>query len=88
PASLGYTWIHRETEVDALQENIRHWTEKAESRNLSRLEIFNGIRQIALKAASREAPDVTADQCGDTVPVHSESWYCCAEPTEQQLASF
>lgn len=88
PASLGYTWIHRDTEVDALQENIRHWTEKAESRNLSRLEIFNGIRQIALKAAGREESDVTADQCGDTVPAHSESWYCCAEPTEQQLASF
>ena len=88
PASLGYTWIHRDNEVDELQENIRNWTEKAEIRDLSRLEIFNGIRQIALKAAGREESDVTAEQCGDTVPVHSESWYCCAEPTEQQLASF
>ena len=88
PASLGYTWIHRDTEVDALQENIRHWTEKAENNGLSRLEIFNGIRRIALKAAGRDDSDVTEDQCGDSVPVHSESWYCCAEPTEQQLTSF
>lgn len=88
PASLGYTWIHRDPEVDALQENIREWTEKAESKGLSRLDIFNGIRQIALKAAARDEQDVTAEQCGEPVPVHSESWYCCAEPTEQQLASF
>jgi len=88
PASLGYKWVHRDTEVDALQENIRHWTEKAEIDGLSRLAIFNGIRRIALKAAGRDAVDVTENHCGNTVPTHSESWYCCAEPTEQQLASF
>lgn len=88
PASLGYTWIHQDPEVDALQEKIRTWTEQAESEGLSRLEIFNGIRRIALKAAGRDDKDVTEEQCGEPVPVHSESWYCCAEPTEQQLASF
>lgn len=88
PASLGYTWVHRETEVDLLQENIRSWTEQAENEGLSRLEIFNGIRRIALSAAGSDEKDVTEEQCGEPVPVHSESWYCCAEPTEQQLASF
>lgn len=88
PASLGYTWEHRDAEVDVLQENIRNWTEQAESEGLSRLEIFNGIRRIALSAAGSDEKDVTEEQCGEPVPVHSESWYCCAEPTEQQLASF
>ena len=88
PASLGYTWVHRDPEVDTLQENIRHWTEQAEKDGLNRLDIFNGIRRIALKTAGRKDKDVTEEQCGDPVPVHSESWYCCAEPTEQQLASF
>ena len=88
PASLGYTWVHRDAEVDALQTNIRNWTEQAESKGLSRLEIFNGIRRIALNAAGSDEKDVTEEQCGEPVPVHSESWYCCAEPTEQQLASF
>ena len=88
PASLGYTWVHRDPEIDALQENIRHWTEKAEIDGLSRLQIFNGIRRIALKAVGRNAVDVTEKHCGNTVPTHSESWYCCAEPTEQQLANF
>ena len=88
PASLGYSWVHRDQEVDTLQENIRLWTEKAESQGLDRLQIFNGIRRIALKAAGRDDLDVTKEQCGDSVPVHSESWYCCAEPTEQQLVSF
>ncbi len=92
PSSLGYSWVHRDPQIDLLQENIRHWTEKAENDGLERLQIFNGIRQIALKAAGRlggeESQDVTADFCGKPVPTHSESWYCCAEPTEQQLASF
>ena len=88
PASLGYTWEHRDAEVDVLQENIRNWTEQAESEGLSRLQIFNGIRRIALSAAGSDEKDVTEEQCGEPVPVHSESWYCCAEPTEQQLASF
>ena len=88
PASLGYTWVHRDAEVDVLQESIRNWTEQAESEGLSRLEIFNGIRRIALSAAGSDDKDVTEEQCGEPVPVHSESWYCCAEPTEQQLASF
>jgi hypothetical protein len=88
PASLGYTWVHRDAEVDVLQESIRNWTEQAESEGLSRLEIFNGIRRIALSAAGSDEKDVTEEQCGEPVPVHSESWYCCAEPTEQQLASF
>ena len=88
PASLGYTWVHRNSEVDALQENIRKWTEQAESAGLSRLDIFNGIRRIALNTAGRNDKDVTEEQCGEPVPTHSESWYCCAEPTEQQLASF
>ncbi len=88
PASLGYSWVHRDREVDALQEDIRHWTEKAEEQGLDRLAIFNGIRRIALEAAGRDDSDVTKEQCGDTVPAHSESCYCCAEPTEQQLVSF
>ena len=88
PASLGYTWVHKDPDVDALQVNIRNWTEQAESEGLSRLDIFNGIRRIALNAAGRNDRDVTEEQCGEPVPTHSESWYCCAEPTEQQLASF
>ena len=88
PASLGYTWVHKNPDVDALQVNIRNWTEQAESEGLSRLDIFNGIRRIALKAAGRNDKDVTEEQCGEPVPTHSESWYCCAEPTEQQLSSF
>ncbi|NOY16138.1 MAG: radical SAM protein [Gammaproteobacteria bacterium] len=88
PASLGYTWVHKDPQLDLLQENIRHWTEKAENDGLSRLQIFNGIRRIALKATGRNALDVTEDHSGNSIPTHSESWYCCAEPTEQQLASF
>ncbi|GMR06663.1 MAG: CUAEP/CCAEP-tail radical SAM protein [Gammaproteobacteria bacterium] len=88
PASLGYTWVHNDPQIDLLQENIRHWTEKAENDGLSRLQIFNGLRRIALNAAGREAENITEKYSGNAIPTHSESWYCCAEPTEQQLTSF
>jgi hypothetical protein len=88
PASLGYQWNHENPEVDKLQERIRLWTEQAEGDGRSRLDIFNGIRRLALEAAGREVDTISESQVGSAVPAHSESWYCCAEPTEQQLASF
>jgi hypothetical protein len=88
PAALGYQWTHRNPDVDCLQQEIHEWTESAENRGLTRLQIFNGIRHIALRAAGRDAVDVSENQVGEPVPVHSESWYCCAEPTKQQLESF
>jgi radical SAM superfamily enzyme YgiQ (UPF0313 family) len=88
PASLGYEWAHRDPSVDRLQQAIRDFVEKAEAKGLDRLAIFNGVRDIAYRAAGLCAEPVDAGMLGDAVPYHSEAWYCCAEPTEQQLESF
>jgi hypothetical protein len=42
---------------------------------------------MAHEAAGRRAPNL-AGNLGSPIPRLSEPWYCCAEPTDQQLQSF
>jgi len=85
--SLGYPWRHEDPAVDALQAEVQAWVETAESRQLSRRETFAHIWRLAHRACAREAPALPG-RLGLPVPHHSEAWYCCAEPTGQQLSGF
>ena len=51
------------------------------------LESVWGEKQFATKTAGRPAPEL-AGSLGSPIPRLSEPWYCCAEPTDQQLQSF
>lgn len=88
PAALGYEWTHRDPAVDKLQQDVHAYVESAESKGADRLVIFNAVRRLAYQATGRSAGDISAESLGDAVPSHSEAWYCCAEPTDQQLGSF
>jgi hypothetical protein len=33
-------------------------------------------------------PQPLPEDLGAPIPHHSEAWYCCAEPTKQQLVAF
>lgn len=87
PKLLGFPWTHADARVDALQKDIQAWVADAEGRNLPRREIFARIWELAHAADGRRAPPLPAT-FGDTIPRLSEPWYCCAEPTDQQLQSF
>jgi hypothetical protein len=54
----------------------------------SRAGAFREIWRLAHAAAGREAPSLDGADPGQPVPRLSEPWYCCAEPTNQQLQSF
>ena len=84
---LGYPWHHRDARVDALQTRVQEVVEDAEARGLARRETFARIWRLAHAACSRTAPALPA-HLGDPIPRHSEAWYCCAEPTERQVARF
>lgn len=88
PAALGYEWTHSDPAVDKLQRDIHEYVETAESNGADRLAIFNGVRRLAYQSVGRCANEITPDSLGSAVPTHSEAWYCCAEPTDQQLGSF
>jgi len=56
--------------------------------NLPRSRIFAQMWELAHDALGLRAPLLTAAEFGLPVARLSEPWYCCAEPTEQQLQSF
>ncbi|MEW5966738.1 MAG: CUAEP/CCAEP-tail radical SAM (seleno)protein [Pseudomonadota bacterium] len=87
-ALLGYPWQADDARVDALQAEIMAWVMAAEKQNLPRGEVFAGIWARTHAALGEAVPPLDPVQFGDMIPHHSEPWYCCAEPTETQLASF
>lgn len=88
PQLLGYPWRHRDARVDALQRDVQARVTEGEAAGHSRQEIFADIWVRAHAAAGIAAPALPADCMGASVPRLSEPWYCCAEPTDQQLAQF
>ena len=87
PGLLGYPWVHPDPRVDRLQQAIQARVAQAEEESLARSEVFGAIWRLAHQAAGRLAPDI-AGIPGSPIPRLSEAWYCCAEPTHQQLQSF
>lgn len=87
PALLGHPWSHPDPRVDALAREVQAIAERAETEGLGRREAFTAVWQAAHRAAGRDAPALPP-ALGAPIPHHSEPWYCCAEPTSQQLASF
>lgn len=87
-AMLGYPWQADDPRVDALQSDIMSWVMDAEKAALPRAEVFAGIWARTHAALGEPAPPLDPAQFGAPIPHHSEPWYCCAEPTDTQLASF
>ena len=87
-ALLGYPWQADDPRVDALQAEVMAWVMDAEKRNLPRAEVFAGLWSRVHAALGETAPPLDSARSGESIPHHSEPWYCCAEPTETQLASF
>jgi len=88
PAILGHPWHNPDPRVDALQQKVQAWVTRAEAEGLSRPEIFSEIWKLAHAQAGRQAPTLDMVHTGKAVPRLSENWYCCAEPTCEQLTSF
>ena len=86
PRLLGYPWQHKDPRVDALHREVQAAVMRLE--NAPRAEVFREIWRLAHAVAGREAPGLNGARCGLPSPHLSEPWYCCAEPTDQQLQSF
>ena len=86
PVLLGYPWRHRDPRVDRLQSQVQSLVEQSEK--LPRREAFERIRQMAHAALGIPVPALPKSKNQQPIPRLSEPWYCCAEPTHQQLQSF
>ena len=85
---LGYPWQADDPRVDVLQRDIMAWVMDAEKAGLPRADVFAGLWARTHAALGETAPPLDPLLFGGAIPHHSEPWYCCAEPTETQLASF
>jgi hypothetical protein len=88
PRLLGHPWRHSDPRVDRLQRDIQAWVAHAEGEGLPRREIFAGVWERAHRQAGVPVSPLDADCTGTPIPRLSENWYCCAEPTCEQLVSF
>lgn len=95
PASLTWPWRHQDPRVDALQVAVMRLV--GSKVGASRSEAFEAIRAVAAKRSdsgddathvrqsgceSRRHPNLTPQPA---VPYMTEAWYCCAEPSLEDL---
>jgi len=88
PESLAFPWKNADPRLDALSETVQEIAAAAERQKESRSATFERIWNAAHAAAGMPAAKVSLpahSQAG--VPFLSEPWYCCAEPTRDQLVS-
>lgn len=90
-AALVYPWHHSDPRVDALATEIGQLVEREEKLRHTRREIFARIWESAARATGESADLPAALQNSAerqaAIPHMNEPWYCCAEPTTDQLVS-
>jgi radical SAM superfamily enzyme YgiQ (UPF0313 family) len=88
PESLVYPWTNADPQLDALSEQIQEMASAADRNKESRATVFERIWKAAHAAAGKPAPVLQiAPPLTASAPFLSEPWYCCAEPTRDQLIS-
>jgi radical SAM superfamily enzyme YgiQ (UPF0313 family) len=87
PQSLVYPWKHGDHRVDRLSEAVQEIAASADREKAARSMAFERIWKAAHSAAGIETPQPTSAHAFQAVPFLSEPWYCCAEPTADQLIS-
>ena len=87
PKLLGYPWKHANPAMDDLQRRIQDWVASAEHEGRDRQSVFVQIWAWAHELLGQPVP-VLPTTLGEPIPHMSEPWYCCAEPTAEQLQQF
>ncbi len=84
---LVYPWKNPNPVIDRLSEELQDIAAANEKRKLGRSAIFEQMWRAASKAADRvfEHPSGPRVSSAAPVPHLNEPWYCCAEPTREQL---
>jgi hypothetical protein len=86
--ALAYSWKNPDSRLDALSETVQEIAAVAEGRKESRSVTFERIWKAAHAAAGLAVPPIAAAPVPHAVvPFLSEPWYCCAEPTRDQLVA-
>jgi hypothetical protein len=87
PKLLGYPWRHADRRIDRLQAQVQSFVAAADAEGQSRRQMFERIWRMAHEARGASAPALELLNLGAPIAHLSEPWYCCAEPTTEQLHS-
>ena len=85
---FSYEWKHPDPGMDALESEVCQVVELAARTSEDPLLTFLKIRGLALSSIAGkrvEVPDLKIRPKGGRPPRLTESWFCCAEPTQDQL---
>ena len=83
PKTLVYRWKHQDPRVDRLHEETNALVGARPSADRQRL--FAEIHALAHTRAGVPAPDWVPRGKSALVPRLTEPWYCCAEPSPDQI---
>ena len=84
---LGFPWQHIDPKVDQLQTSIMAMIEQADNQKQTRHNTFLDIWNATHQALDINAPSLPAFEAKQ-VPHLTETWYCCAEPTNELINNF
>jgi hypothetical protein len=93
-ASLTWPWRHADARVDVLQERVMRRV--GTNSRAPRSDIFAAIHDLFQETASEDRSSQVTRSCREwsppstpgpqqAVPVLSENWYCCAEPSPEDM---
>jgi radical SAM superfamily enzyme YgiQ (UPF0313 family) len=86
--SLVYPWKNVDPRLDELSQAVQGIAAESDRKKETRLVAFEKIWQAAHEIAGVSALDLHVTKTSQVpVPFLSEPWYCCAEPTHDQLVS-
>jgi hypothetical protein len=88
--SLCYPWANPDPAVDELYTRVRETVVALQRQDASRLETFEAVWRLAAADAPASHVDSVLAKARAApeggVPHLTENWYCCAEPTDEQVA--
>jgi len=86
-SAFSYRWSHPDPKMDALYNSVNPIVEQAARTNESIADTFYKIARVVedLSASKFMRPRRMLPIAIERPPRLTESWFCCAEPTEQQL---
>ena len=84
--TLSYAWESPDPAIDELQRTVLSLAEQGSRGEMDSRQTLHAQWSAARRAIRRPPPSVDEVKLGEPTPGLTESWFCCAEPTDVQMA--